>query len=372
MADNDAQFQLPTKIGAYLQVLSKKYHAEGQATLREIVVNGVPSVVTGWDYDNWDGGIHGHALTLGVPEDLYLEVMDDKEVYEGRIEKDINELKRFRSERISKVYIEFEPVETDNWREESGVFRQQIKMVPVSVEALKRIWGDGHVRVFLSHRDTFKREAAYLKESLARCGISSFVAHEDIKPTRDWMQEIERALRSMDALVALLTEDFHSSVWTNQEVGFAMGSGVPVIPICLGQDPLGLLGKYQGVKGCDAGSPIGIASHVFALLSSRLSDNSRLFECALSAYANASDFDDSTWKVEHLLSVFESVSQEQIELLVDAHQRNAQTCEPASRAGELLGPLFKKWTGEDWDLTYEGCQTRRMKQQGPADEDIPF
>jgi hypothetical protein len=33
--------------------------------------------------------------------------------------------------------------------------------------------------------------------------------------------EIETALESMDAFVALLTENFHESLWTDQEVGYS-------------------------------------------------------------------------------------------------------------------------------------------------------
>ena len=70
------------------------------------------------------------------------------------------------------------------------------------------LWGDGAFRVFISHVAKDKEFAASLKVSLERRGIASFVAHEDIEPMREWELEIERALFSMDVLVALLTEGF--------------------------------------------------------------------------------------------------------------------------------------------------------------------
>jgi hypothetical protein len=53
----------------------------------------------------------------------------------------------------------------------------------------------------------------------------------------------------MQALACLLTPDFHQSNWTDQEVGFALGKGVVVIPVRLGYDPYGFIGKVQGLSG---------------------------------------------------------------------------------------------------------------------------
>jgi len=39
--------------------------------------------------------------------------------------------------------------------------------------------------------------------------IDSFVAHTTSEPTREWVEEIEKALRTCDALVALITSRLH-------------------------------------------------------------------------------------------------------------------------------------------------------------------
>src|SRR5439155_10900732 len=83
-------------------------------------------------------------------------------------------------------------------------------------------------RLFLSHVSEHKLLAGKLKDELLLRGISAFVAHEDIAPSLVWQNEIELALRSMHALAALLTPDFHASNWTDQEVGFALGKGILV------------------------------------------------------------------------------------------------------------------------------------------------
>src|SRR5207245_411296 len=76
---------------------------------------------------------------------------------------------------------------------------------------VRHIWKDGFFRLFLSHVSAHKVAAAKLKSELQFRGISAFVAHEDIIPSSEWQNEIELALRSMHALAALLTPDFHHS-----------------------------------------------------------------------------------------------------------------------------------------------------------------
>lgn len=112
-----------------------------------------------------------------------------------------------------------------------------------------KFWQPGMMRLFITHLAKHKVFAAQLQASLLSYGISSFVAHNDIEPTSEWQNEIESALATCDALVALLHEDFHASHWTDQEIGFAMGRGVPVFSMRLGQTPYGFIGRFQAFNG---------------------------------------------------------------------------------------------------------------------------
>jgi TIR domain-containing protein len=103
-------------------------------------------------------------------------------------------------------------------------------------------WRKGMLKVFLSHLAADRNFAGALQVCLLEYGISCFVAHNDITPTAEWVIEIETALATCDALVALLTPSFHQSNWTDQELGFAMGRGLPVFAVHLGQTPYGFIG----------------------------------------------------------------------------------------------------------------------------------
>lgn len=246
MPNNGPDFKLPRKIDGLLAALSKIYANDGETALQEIVVNARVRINEAVSvHSDWGREIYGHAMYLVVPEPIYLKIVKAKDKIQARIKSDINNHHNFQDEYVDAVFLEFEEVDDPDWRKKSGRLLSGKRFV--LPEAEKRIWGDSGYRLFLSHKSEVKVEVAKLKEDLAFFGITCFVAHEDIKPTKEWQSEIENALDSMDALAALLIADFHNSDWTDQEVGFALGRGVPIVPVKLGQDPCGFIGKSQAL-----------------------------------------------------------------------------------------------------------------------------
>jgi hypothetical protein len=51
----------------------------------------------------------------------------------------------------------------------------------------------------------------------------------------------------MDAFLAIHTEGFSKSVWTQQEIGFAGARGVKIISFKMGEDPTGFISKHQAL-----------------------------------------------------------------------------------------------------------------------------
>ncbi len=246
MSEHTSNFELPKNIEHYLSVLSKLYAQDGKRQFQGIIVNAQMRVHEAWSSDNWNGGTYGHALFLILPEPLFLSSVKKKDDIRNQIKEDLNKLHNEQNEFIEEVFLEMEVAEDHEWRKESGLLVAGKRVVPP--DATKRIWGDDGFRVFLSHKSEVKKEAAALKDELRLFGISCFVAHEDIHPTKEWQDEIENALASMDGFVALMTEGFHDSNWTDQEVGYAVARGVPIIAVRLGQDPYGFIGKFQGLS----------------------------------------------------------------------------------------------------------------------------
>lgn len=131
-------------------------------------------------------------------------------------------------------------------RSTGGLFTYQPGASP---STKNRIYGEGTYAVFLSHIADYKKPVSEIKQELAPYGVSCFVAHEDIEPNTMWANEIMDALYSADLLVALMTNGYHESNWTDQEIGCAIGRGIPVIAMNIdGTVPYGIIGQFQGYK----------------------------------------------------------------------------------------------------------------------------
>lgn len=179
------------------------------------------------------------------------------------------------------------------------------------------IWGEEpNFKVFLSHKSEYKKEAATLKVSLRRYGISCFVAHNDVEPTKEWQKVIEQALLSTDALIALLTDRFFQSNWTNQEIGIAYGRGVFILPIRLGSDPQGFINRFQGLS-CD------IEKDFKTIVSILLKYNSRMVDQYISLVEKSDSFMESN-ELAHFLVDIQTLNDKQVAQLINAYNSNNQ------------------------------------------------
>ena len=115
-------------------------------------------------------------------------------------------------------------------------------------ESARGIWTAERIRIFMSHTSPHRIEVADLADELNKEAFSCFVAHDAIEPTREWQEVIELALRTCDVLIAYVTHDFNASSWTDQEVGWALGREIIVIPLSVDADPYGFFGAYQAVR----------------------------------------------------------------------------------------------------------------------------
>jgi hypothetical protein len=311
MNEYTSKFEFPKNIDRYLATLSKIYDQDGKRQLHEIIVNAQIRIHEEWSYDNWNGGMYGHAVFLSLPDALFLAMVKNKDDIQNQIKDDLNEIKHIQDEYIDQVFVELEDTKDGEWRKESGLLLPEKRVVPTHI--LERIWGTDGFRVFLSHRSNVKTETANLKIQLQLFGMSCFVAHEDIRPTKAWQDEIENALASMDCLVALMTPDFHESEWTDQEVGFAFGRGVPIIPVQLGKNPYGFVGKFQALPGKWETAAEKIAK--------TLINNDRMFSAYVQALLKCPDWDSGNILAKVLPNI-ERLNEAQIDQLVTAYNQH--------------------------------------------------
>ena len=212
------------------ELLKEEEHTEAQ---RIFTGGDVASFVV--DHDNWDGGMDFYSVEITVDVKTYVDLRKRGIIEEvcGQITEAFNVCMNNIPDSVRSVSLT--PSST-------ATFDERKIAEPSSY------WKVGYYKVFISHVSKYKESASNLKLLLEPYGISAFVAHEDIKPSKEWEVEIEKALFSMNALCAILTPDFCESSWCDQECGYAFGRNVLTIPIEKGQLPYGMFGKIQAIK----------------------------------------------------------------------------------------------------------------------------
>lgn len=160
-------------------------------------------------------------------------------------------------------------------------------------------WRKGMLRLFVTHLAIHRDFASELQAELLDFGISCFVAHNDIEPTQEWQAQIETALATCDALIALLHDDFHLSNWTDQEIGFAMGRGVPAFSVRFGQDPYGFIGRFQAFNG-NGKTSATLARELFDAYRTDKQTQRRMSEILVALFEGSESFAEAKSRVGYL------------------------------------------------------------------------
>lgn len=187
--------------------------------------------------------------------------------------------------------------------------------VPIVKDEEATFWKPGHFRLFICHLASFQKTISSLKIELEKYGISSFVAHEDIEPTKEWQDEIEKGLFSMDVLCAVLMPGFSESKWTDQEIGVAFGRGILIIPIRRELDPYGFIGKFQGLQA--HGKNIGqVAEGIFDIISTHTKSSTKLINCLTELFLLSNNIDEGQQRI-FVIKKLKSLPIDKIVLLHD-------------------------------------------------------
>jgi hypothetical protein len=314
LSDQQSPFLFAYNSERYLATLARIYEQDGQRKLQSILVNSQVRIDEGVSRGGWQDEAWGHALHLVLPQHQFTFGLKETLTIQNKIKEDLNKVLSISEEFISEVSLEVSVEESGDWRKDSGLLVTAARSVPS--DASTRIWGnENYFRLFLSHVSKYKAEAAALKDDLRFFGVSCFVAHRDIEPLKEWQDEIELALASMDALAALLTPGFHESLWTDQEVGFAYARQVQILPLRLGLDPYGFLGKFQALSTDWKDSALNIAK--------LLINDPRMFTGFLGALRLISSFEKGNL-VGRVLPAIQRLSPAQIDQFINVYNETLE------------------------------------------------
>jgi len=160
------------------------------------------------------------------------------------------------------------------------------------------------MKIFISYSHKDKELAGSMKFHLQYVfGFDVFLAHEDIEPTHEWEDEIIFNLKSCDVLIALITENYNISEWTDQEAGFALARGIQIISINVGANPHGFIKRYQTLRYRTVKSTCG---RILRILVENLNLRESAIKSLINAFGNSNTFSEATEKIARILE-FETV-----------------------------------------------------------------
>ena len=109
--------------------------------------------------------------------------------------------------------------------------------------------------VFLSYGKEDANAAAIVHEGLKNIGIDCFFAPVDLPIGQDFRIKLMEKIKSCTTFVVLISQNYHISVYTDQELGIALGLDKHIIPICLDETiPYGFLDSIQCI--CCSGASV--------------------------------------------------------------------------------------------------------------------
>lgn len=358
---------LPAKLPQYLVRLHMTYEKRGDRDMRDVVAACRFYVREDAAYDNWNGGMSGHDVVFFLPLHELAKIDVEKQ---SDIASAIKDLLNKMSEGIENEWfngVSFELIdENDRECQEAVPFSQT---PPVNPDSLS-FWKTGLARVFISHRDAHKVEARELSDALEDYGMSCFVAHDTIQPMSEWRAEIMKGLQTMEVMLIFLTDDFPESMWCHQEVGFALGKGVPIISLKLGRiDPPGFISHVQAQRG-KIDSPFKSAAALFPLIGKALGQQDRLNDVLVNAFVAAPSWSDARDRFDRLVAQVNQLTDVQLETIIAAYKANNQLHGSIylDNKNRRLLKYLEAATGRDFEI--EGKVIREVKAND--DDDIPF
>jgi hypothetical protein len=220
-----------------------------------------------------------------------------------------------------------------------------IEDVPAATQ--NQIWPRAGFRLFLSHLSTRRQFCHELSTELSKLGVCCFVAHDSIDPDELWQRHIEAGLKTAQGLAALLEPDFHSSEWTDQEIGWAKGPNIPVYCIRHNKDPYGFVAERQGIAAPTLDNPKRLAASLTTAIQ-RIGEHKLSIAQGLLYNLRYSDSFNQSNLLAERISNQDYWSESLNVLLIDSIIHNRQVRE-ADQVNNLLRVLLEN-SGGNWPV----------------------
>lgn len=363
-------YTLPGRLPGLIKQLVALYRKSGAINLPQVIESARIGLDLHTEHDNWNGGTTGHDLVLY----LSLEIITDfdigyrKDVCD-KIKEDINALITRSNEYINDVHFELADDNNPEYQAATN-YEHKVQIDPDKVD----FWKPGLIRCFITHRDEHKAGAHKLAQSLEGYGFTCFVAHDTVMPMKEWRKEIMTGLQTMEIMLVYLSEDFHDSIWTNQEIGFALGAQKPVVCLKLGKKaPSGFVDYLQAING-DAEHPEDSATKISKHLAEALNASERLNNGIIEAFITSPDWGETTKRFDRMTKAVTKPSEAQVSRIIEGFNTNNQLRGAAylTNNSERMVRWLKDVTGASYERHSGILRLTVTSSQKIWDDDLPF
>lgn len=180
-----------------------------------------------------------------------------------------------------------------------------------------------HIELFISYSYSDRRLARRIKNFIERLGLSVFLAHEDLHPSAEWQKEILKRLQTCDIFIPLLTKNFITSDWTDQETGIAFSKKKTILPLGIYQIPYGFISKYQGYRFKPRDLENSCLGIFKALEKKDIKHRNAVIKAIIESFGASIDFNDASFKSKVLLQ-FNKLSRAELNSIFRKGYRNDQ------------------------------------------------
>lgn len=103
-------------------------------------------------------------------------------------------------------------------------------------------------RIFVSYSHENKAEADIVRNYLESKDMGQkLMSDHNLTPGMPFTDEIKRYIAYSHLFIPIVTEKSSTRPWVHQEIGYAMGLGIPVLPLAIGQLPEGMTHSIHAV-----------------------------------------------------------------------------------------------------------------------------
>lgn len=173
------------------------------------------------------------------------------------------------------------------------------------------------LKIFVSYSTEEKKLAGVFGDKLREMGFDVFLAHEDIQPSKEWVDEILNNLNKSDIFLPIITNNFKQSNWTDQECGIAFSKNLKIIPVHVQLHPYGFIGKYQSLtlKTIDIPGIMVACNQILEMLEADETYSKKMRGFYVGRFINSASFNQTRKYLRKIISITDLTNEEAHQVL---------------------------------------------------------